>query len=163
MPSTERSPARRSLAFASLPEVTTDVHSLLARHVPLGQWSLAQICHHLEVTIRLSMDGVPEKFSWPVRRFFGPVARRLSFRLSWIPEGVRVPAIYLPPLTELDASEHALRLGTTIERFVRHTGPWDEHPLLGRLTPVQWERFHRLHCAHHLSFVRPVACARANG
>jgi hypothetical protein len=35
------------------------------------------------------------------------------------------------------------------------SGRFDEHPLLGRLSPSQWERFHCLHCAHHLSFAVP--------
>jgi hypothetical protein len=102
------------------------------------------------------MDGAPQKFSWPVRRIFGPMARRLSFWLSWIPEQVRVPDVYLPPLA-LSADCEADALRAVIARFERFAGQFDEHPLLGRLSPGQWERFHCLHCAHHLSFAVPTA------
>jgi len=46
--------------------------------------------------------------------------------------------------------------GGGIGRFGASAAPLDEHPLLGRMTLVEWERFHCLHCAHHLSFVVPA-------
>ena len=44
-----------------------------------------------------------------------------------------------------------------IERFRSSPGPFDAHPLVGRMTPRQWEQFHCVHCAHHLSFALPLA------
>src|SRR5437870_105968 len=88
--------ARRRLRFASLGEVVPDVYYLLPGHTTVGRWSLGQILNHLELVIRLPMDGVPVKLPLPVRRVFGPVARRLAFGLGWHPAGVRVPALYLP-------------------------------------------------------------------
>jgi hypothetical protein len=145
---------RRNLRFSSIDDVLPDVEHLLAGHKTLGQWSLAQIFNHLEMSIRLPMQGVPEKFSWPMRRLFGPVALRLSFWLEWIPSGVRVQEIYLPH-SGLDLAKKTECLRATIARFKEHAGAFDEHPLLGRLSAEQWERFHCLHCAHHLSFVVP--------
>ena len=148
--------ARRKLVFTSLGEVMPEVERLLAGHTTVGRWSLAQILNHLALTMRLPLDGVPAKFRWPVRRLFGPVVRRLSFWLGWIPAGVQVPEIYLPPLG-LDAGHEAEALRLSIGRFGASAAPLDEHPLLGRMTLVEWERFHCLHCAHHLSFVVPAA------
>jgi hypothetical protein len=147
--------SRRKLRFASLGEVMPDVEQLLAKHVTVGRWSLGQILHHLVLAIRLPMDGVPVKFSWPVRRLFGPVARTVSFSFGWIPEGVRAPDVYVPP-TGLDAIQETQNLRAVVERFAAHTGRLDEHPLMGRLSRAGWERFHCLHCAHHLSFAVPV-------
>src|SRR5437588_10401093 len=113
--------ARRKLRFASLAEVMPVVERLLAGHVTVGRWSLGQICNHLELAIRLSMDGVPVKFPWPVRRWFGPVARRLSFWLGWMPEGVPVPKVYLPR-PGLDAAREPEALRTVIQRFASFTG-----------------------------------------
>ncbi len=148
-------PTRRKLRFASLAEVMPDVERLLAGHVTIGRCSLGQILNHLELAVRLAMDGVPVKLPWPVRRLAGPVARALAFRLDWMPEGVRVPVLYLPP-PERDAAREAEALRTAIARFDACAGPFDEHPLLGRLSRAGWERFHCLHCAHHLSFALPT-------
>jgi hypothetical protein len=147
---------RRKLLFASLEQVTPDVERLLAGHVTLGRWSLGQICNHLALALRLSMEGVPEKEPWLLRRTVGPLACRLSLWLHWIPEGVKVHAVYLPE-HGLDACREAEALRTAIERYRSFTGRLDEHPLLGRMSPAQWERFHCLHCSHHLSFAVPTA------
>jgi hypothetical protein len=149
------SPTRRNLRFHSISDVMPDVERLLTGHVTVGRWSLGQILNHLELASRLSMDGVPVKFSWLLRRLFGPMARRLSFWLGWIPEQVRVPSVYLPA-ADLDAAREAAALRQSVARLQTFTGAFDEHPLLGRLSPEQWLRFHCLHCAHHLSFAVPV-------
>src|SRR5436853_2421711 len=107
---------RRPLVFSQLAEVMPDVERLLAGHVMVGRWTLGQVCNHLEMAVRLSMDGMPVKSPWPVRRLFGPLARRLMFRRGRIPEGVRVPALYLPR-PGLDAAREAAALRTTMERF----------------------------------------------
>jgi hypothetical protein len=146
---------RRPLTFTSLGQVMPDVERLLAGHTTVGRWSLGQICNHLELAIRLPMDGVPVKWPWLFRRTVGPVLGRLALWRGRIPEGVRVPEVYLP-VPELDAAREAEALRTTIERFASFTGRLDEHPLLGRMSAARWERFHCLHCAHHLSFAIPA-------
>lgn len=145
---------RRALSFASLADVTPDVERLLAGHVTVGRWSLGQICNHLALTINAPIDGCPVKFPWLVRRTFGAAARRLMFRWGWIPRGVRVPRTYLPR-PGLDAAAEAEALRAAVGRFQIHVGPLDEHPLLGPMGKAGWERFHLLHCAHHLSFAIP--------
>ena len=147
---------RRALIFSSLHQVMPETDRLLNGHATVGRWSLAQICNHLELVIRLPMDGVPVKSTWLVRRTVGPIFRRLSFRLAWIPEAVRVPEVYLPP-PNLDQGRESDALRATIQRFHSFAGQLDEHPLLGRMSRPQWERFHCLHCAHHLSFAVPTS------
>lgn len=158
---TEPSPAdsrvkatRRQLKFDSLDQVMPEVERLLAGHVTVGRWSLAQILNHLAQTIQVSMDGGPDKYSWAVRRLVGPLLRRLSLWFNWIPAGVRAPKMYLPrPGGAADKEAEALR--AAMARFASHPGPFDEHPLFGRMTGAQWRRFHCVHCAHHLSFALP--------
>src|SRR5688500_5529633 len=154
--------ARRKLQFATLDEVMPDVERLLGGHVTVGQWTLGQILNHLATSIGMSMDGTPEKFSWPVRRMFGPVARQLSFALGWMPAQVRVQETYLPR-AGLTADSEAETLRAAIARFEQFTGEFDEHPLLGRFSPDQWRRFHCLHCAHHLSFALPTSLHSERG
>jgi hypothetical protein len=150
-----RSPGRRRLAFASLGQVIPDVERLLTGHAAVGRWTLAQICNHLATTIGMSMDGVPRKAPWLVRRTAGVLFRRLLLSRGRMPEGVVVPDVFLPA-AEPDAAREADALRAAIGRLSSFTGPFDEHPLLGRMTTGQWERFHCIHCAHHLSFAVPA-------
>jgi hypothetical protein len=149
-----RTAGRRKLTFASLGEVMPDVKRLLAGHTVVGRWTLAQVCNHLATTIGFSLDGVPRKAPWLVRRTAGVFFRLLVLGRGWFPEGVTVPAVFLPQAV-LEAADEVRALRDAIERFLSYRGELDEHPLLGRLSPGQWERFHCLHCAHHLSFAVP--------
>ena len=51
---------RRSLEFASLDHVMPEVDRLLAGHTTTGNWSLGQICNHLNDSFRFSLDGFGE-------------------------------------------------------------------------------------------------------
>src|SRR5947209_7497277 len=90
-------PGRRRLVFASLDEVMADVERLLAGHTTVGRWTLGQACNHLALTIRGSMQGVPVKAPWLMRRTAGVFARWFMLRQGWMPEGIQVPTLYLPP------------------------------------------------------------------
>jgi hypothetical protein len=148
--------ARRKLRFRSFEQVVLDVDRLKVGHATVGRWSLGEILNHLSTTIHLSIDGPPTKRSIVVRRFIGPVVRQMSLWLQWIPEGISVPPGYLPqPNSEIEKEADALR--HAIERFCAHGGSFHEHPLMGRLSAAQWDRFHRVHCAHHLSFALPTS------
>ena len=50
-------PERRMLDFASMDEIMPDVARLLEDHSTIGQWTLAQILHHLATSIRLTSLG----------------------------------------------------------------------------------------------------------
>jgi hypothetical protein len=150
-----RTPGRRRLTFARLGEVMPDVERLLAGHSTVGRWTLGRICNHLATTIGMSMDGVPRKAPWIARRTIGVLFRRLLLARGRMPEGVVVPDAFLPG-PEMDAAREADALGAAIGRLSSFTGVLDEHPLLGRMAPGQWERFHCIHCAHHLSFAVPA-------
>jgi hypothetical protein len=71
------------------------------------------------------------------------------------PSEPRVPAAVRLPASEKDAAEGAADLRQAVAHFQAFRGPFDEHPMLGPLTPEQWTRFHCIHCAHHLSFALP--------
>ena len=47
-------PERRMLNFASMEEIMPDVVRLLEGYSTIGQWTLAQILHHLATSIRLT-------------------------------------------------------------------------------------------------------------
>jgi hypothetical protein len=146
---------RRRLRFRRLDEVATDLEGLVASHRTLGRWSLGQICHLLGLSIRWSMEGYPGP-SLPrvAQATLGALMRRGMLRFKFIPRGMPAPRPFQPP-ADAEAAAEVERLRRAIDEFKAYDGPFVRHPLLGRMTRAQWERFHCIHCAHHLSFVVP--------
>lgn len=127
---------------------------LLAGHRTVGNWTLAQVCRHLADTINGSMDGMDLRNHRWKRRFFGGLLFRITLR-SGIPRGFLVDArLTPPPDSELETSIAMLK--RAIGRYQSFTGALQPHPLFGRLSRRNWDRMHRLHCAHHLGFVLPT-------
>jgi hypothetical protein len=143
---------RRPLAFSSLDDVMPDVERLLAGHVAVGRWSLGQICRHLTSTFQWLAEGGPDSASPPVPE----AARQKVFRSGSFREGLPVPHPSLEPPPGLDDRTEADALRDAISRFTAAADLPPAHPILGPLTRDEWARFHCIHCAHHLSFVRPA-------
>lgn len=148
-------PARRPLTFGSLDEVMPDVDRLLEGHTTVGSWSLGQICAHLARAIDCSVDGFTEKAPWLVRKTVGRLALWWVLRRGRFPQGMRAPQAYQPG-PGADARSEAEALRAALGRFAAHPGPLAEHPLAGPVPREVWERFHCIHCAHHLSFALPT-------
>lgn len=147
---------RRTLNFAGLDEVMPEVDRLLQGHRTLGNWSLGQIGNHLMGSFQSSVEGYPGSAPWLVRKLIGPVVKRRLFSTGRIAEGATLPAEYAPK-PGLDARAEAEALRAAIRLFAAHSGPMAPHPLFGRMTAEEWQRFHCIHAAHHLGFVVPVA------
>jgi hypothetical protein len=102
------------------------------------------------------MDGFPagSQLPWLVQKTAGVLVMKVMLRTGRIMEGVKLPAKYLPPVGS-DAREEASKLEAVIRRFESANGPLTSHPLFGGISREKWERYHCIHCAHHLSFVIP--------
>jgi hypothetical protein len=144
-------PERRNLTFASLDEIQPDVDRLLAGHLTVGQWTLGQILFHLATAVRLTSLGRPD----PTSRPFSEALRRRFFRAGRFPDGMEAPHPALVPPADADAMDQAERLRKAIAQFTSANGPFPDHPALGPLDKGEWDRFHCIHCAHHLSFAIP--------
>ena len=147
---------RRALSFSSLDEVMPEVDRLLEGHTTTGQWSLGQICNHLSTAMRYTVEGFPEQAPWLLRRTVGPVAKRQVLGSGAMPEGVKLPEKYLPR-PGLDPRAEAEALRASLRYYLAHAGPLADHPLFGSMSRDEWDRYHAIHCAHHLSFARPLA------
>jgi hypothetical protein len=147
--------ARRSLEFASLDRVMPDVDQLLAGHTTVGHWSLGQICNHLTQSLTWTVEGYPKLVPWLVRKTVGPLLLKRILRTGRFPDGIKLPARYLPK-PELDDRAEAEALRAALWHLAAHSGPLADHPMAGPIPRADWERFHCIHCARHLSFALPA-------
>ncbi len=124
-----------------------------------GTWSNAQIFYHLAAAFEASCDveplpvGFPRVIRWIVRPFRF-VVTRIRFP-PWLPiPGAIAFKLQPPPHPEL--MEQYQRLQNAIDRFDRHIGHLQPHPVLGPFSRSEWLGFHLRHCEHHLSFIRII-------
>src|SRR5262249_23945506 len=141
----------------SLDEVMPDVDRLLRGHTTVGNRSLGQICSHLAQGIHFTIDGFPPeaRLPWIVRNTVGRFVLWRILPVGRFVEGMRMPRKY-EPAAGVDARDEAESLRAALQRFAAHTGPLAEHSLQGAVSRAVWERFHCIHCAHHLGFSLPV-------
>jgi len=145
---------RRVLSFSTLIEIMPDVCSLEKGHRTIGVWSLAQICRHLADAFDGSIDGFDLR-NHRIKRFF---LKKQMLRVA-LTKGIPTNYSVDPKLTPRPggSTEAATAsLAAAIDRFVSHDGPLQAHPLFGNMPRDTWDRVHRVHCAHHLSFALPA-------
>jgi hypothetical protein len=152
--------ARRALEFSSLDRVMPDVDHLLAGHTVVGNWSLGQICNHLTSSLTCSVEGFPAMAPWVVRTTIGAVLLRRTLVTGRVPGFVKLPPRFAPKPGVDDRAE-AESLRAALWLFASHSSELKAHPMGGRLSRQDWERFHCIHCAHHLSFVLPTEARRS--
>ena len=153
--------ARRQLRFDALDDAVRDAEHLLAGgYVKTGRWDLGQCCGHVAAWVRFQMDGFPKiplhlkPLFWVLRNTVGPgMGKKMAEGRMPMKEGV-------PTLKEsaMPAGEDARRvaeLRATVERWKGFAGHLHPSPALGAATKDRYEAVHRLHAAHHLSFLVP--------
>jgi hypothetical protein len=150
---------RRTLTFATLDEAVRDAERLLANgYERAGNWDLAQCCQHLAVLMGWPIDGFP-RMSFP-RRVAAwclkhTIARRWLRKVLetgvW-PTGTPTDerTIVIPGGNDAGA---VAELRRAVDRLLNHAGPFRESPLFGMLDKETLVRLHRIHTAHHLSFL----------
>ncbi|MCC9609385.1 DUF1569 domain-containing protein [Blastopirellula sp. JC732] len=148
---------RRQLQLERLPDAIAECERLLRTgYTQSGNWTLAQICRHLRLTIESNMKGYPvwmTTLGYPLR----PILRH--FMLPRLltgnsPSGIRTAGMFVPP-DDLDDAVELERLKECVTRFVESTLPLHAHPGFGNMTHEEFNRFHAAHAAHHLSFLHP--------
>jgi len=145
---------RRALSFQTLDQVMPEVDRLLDGHATVGRWSLGQICNHLASMLVCSVEGFPVAAPWLVRATAGALKRKRSLGTGVHVEGMRHPE-GTSPKENLEARAEAEALRATLGYYASHQAPLAPHALLGPMSRAEWDRYHAIHCAHHLSFVLP--------
>ena len=149
-----RARSRRKLRFRDFDEVLADARRVHAEgYARLGNWTPAQAVKHLGNSIVFSLDGEPFGMPVPVR-LFGRLILRYVILYWRFPAGARLPRqaerVLVPGSdTDFDDGMNVLRLA--IERLGREPQR-TPHPVIGRLSAAQWNKFHLRHAELHLSF-----------
>lgn len=148
-------PGRRTLRYGSFDDVMPDVERLLEGHTTVGQWSLAQICHHLATVLRRVVD-LPASTPQDPSQWLPEERKREVFATGLIPEGLPGPPEIMPTDTR-GAVEEAEGLRAAIAYYEASSGPAIPHRFFGPLSRAEWDELQRIHLAHHLSFAVPTA------
>ena len=147
---------RRSLQFRQLADVLADVRELdSAGRRTLGRWTDGQIVEHLAIGVDMAFDGYGFRAPWPVRAVVRVIKNR--FLTGPMPSGVRLPrrGAALLPAPHIAWDEAMRHLERAIARFDAEV-PAHPHPVLGRLTKMEYELLTLRHSELHLSFIVPA-------
>jgi len=149
---------RRELNLKNLDETVTECNRLIETgYQPTGNWSLAQMCNHLRLTMEANMDGYPtwmNTLGMPLR----PLLRR--FALPRLLEGrsingMKTAGMFVPS-NDLDDRVELEKFEKCVRDFKASTNPLHPHPGFGNMSRDEFNQFHAAHAAHHLSFLNPA-------
>jgi hypothetical protein len=144
---------QRFLTFGSPKDVITEVNHLRKGYAQSGNWSLPQICWHLNFASSRNMEP-PPYLDVPKRPETAEALQRV-LKAGRIPAGVQGPERAMPPT---DISESIFDdFFSTMTRLDTFTGPFRPHPMFGEMSLADGKRVHLIHCAHHLGFLSPTA------
>lgn len=143
---------RRKLKFADADAAAAEVARLRKGYTGVGEWSLPQMCKHLDMAIRYSMKPAPERKNEIT--FLQWVQLRLILAFGRIPAGIAAPKRIVPPDDTPDSAIDEF-LGA-LREMKEFKGEFAPHPRLGKIKRKQYVRLHLIHCAHHLGFLTPV-------
>ena len=145
---------REGLSFNSEDDVAADVRLLRRGYARAANWSLPQVCYHLERIMQIRMAPGPHPPNTPEQDARQGLFREIM-RSGRIPDGLKAPEAVMPPA---EVGEDAIdALLATLETFKRFPGPIAPHRLFGQQSDADSRKQNLIHCAHHLSFLVPTA------
>jgi hypothetical protein len=147
-------PAKRKLKLADVDAITAEVRQLRKGYTQAGNWTLPQVCWHLDVVLkRWTSNGPP-----PPPALLPEADKVLAKVLAeWELPKINAPEAILPPATATDADVD--RYLESLERFKSFRGPFAPHRLFGPIPFDDFMRLHHIHAGHHLGYLIPTAAA----
>ena len=154
-------PSRRTLNLTTLDDAVTDAERLHAGgYEPAGKWDLAQVCGHLTAWLTYPLDGYPplpvflKPIFWALKNTVAQGMLDKVIRKNEMPAGAStapqsVPAPGGDPAKAVDAYK------TAVARWLSWNGAMHPSPLFGVQPKEKITELHRVHAAHHLSFLVP--------
>jgi len=132
-----------------------------------GQWSIANIIEHLDLTYTRNAAGVERRLGKgdaPERKrtLRQSAIRTMIVTLGYFPPGRTAPAMVVPQgrpfaevAAELDGHLEALdRCLSEGERIFGATRAVLDHPVIGPFSIADWRRFHWVHTRHHVKQIQ---------
>lgn len=146
---------RRQLNFNSEDDVIAEVRRLRASGcTKRGNWSLPQICMHLDRAVQYRMQPGPYAPDTPEQNAKKPLVAGI-LASGKLPQGITAPDAMIPPA---DCGEESIdSFLATMERYKRFPGPTAPHRIFGMLNEPDARMLNLIHCAHHLSYLTPMA------
>jgi Protein of unknown function (DUF1569) len=156
-----RDPRRRTPEFRELDDVMRDVDALASGgYDRVGNWDLSQICGHIAQWMSYSVKGYPRGPA-PIRLMMallrvtiGKSLLRKTLSSGFMDAGAPTLKQTIPAATS-DPTPAINELRRVIEDFKSHKGDYQVSPFFGPMTREQMTRLQLIHCAHHLSFLKP--------
>jgi hypothetical protein len=157
---TKKVTGRRILRFESVDQVLADVDRLVeaeraGRLRRLGNWTLAQVLHHLAAWTEYGYTGSPLKPPFFIRWILR--LRKQSFLYRPMRAGVRIPGVEGGTLaTEEVPLEQALTHFRQISERLKAEAPTAPNPIFGKLTHEESIAIYERHAELHLGFMIPA-------
>ncbi|MFN3158106.1 MAG: DUF1569 domain-containing protein [Rubinisphaera brasiliensis] len=147
---------RREVHLETLDEFSREVDRLANQPTRvLGNWTLGQIFEHLARGLEAAVDGLDYRPPlW--MRVTGPALKFVILKTSMRP-GMKLPdqaAVHFRPGDATTTEEGRARLQAVIGRC-QATEERPRHPIFGKWTAAQANKFNLMHAELHLSFVIP--------
>jgi hypothetical protein len=144
---------RRPLTFTNFFDVIADVNHLRRGYTPGGNWTLAQVCRHLDIAMTNAMRPGPYPENTPIQNQNRPALEDI-LETGMLPEGIPATAEGVPPA---DAPESAIdNFLVTLKKYEAHTDAYAPHRLFGDMKRFEARKLALIHCAHHLSHLLPT-------
>ncbi|MEO0963711.1 MAG: DUF1569 domain-containing protein [Planctomycetota bacterium] len=158
---TKKVAGRREVRYGTLDDALADVEALVAAGPvrALGNWTAAMNVQHVAFPIGFAVDGYPPEAAKT------PFLVKTMMRLmkNRVLEKGFGPGIKPPPdIAKTFAPDPDVTMDAALELFranlaaARQRGMAQPNPLLGRLTPDEYERFNCRHAELHFSFIVPA-------
>lgn len=148
-------PSRRpALNFANEEAVIADIQLLRKGYTKAGNWTLAQVCDHLDRGTKARMAPPPHDPTTPDQEGRKSLLEKI-LASGELPDGIEAPQFMQPPT---DCGDEAIdRLIARLREFAQFKGPIAPHRLFGHVPDPQIRRLNLIHCARHLSFLTPTS------
>jgi len=148
----------RRLTFRDQDEVIQEIDRLRRTgYDRLGNWSLTQICEHLDKTIQMGLHGSKLRLPWILRATVGKWILAWAVRNNRMPNiRVNAPKSLLPQnSTEADDFDVIERCMARHREAATFAGPIKNYPLADNITVEDWRKIQWIHAARHLGFLNP--------
>jgi hypothetical protein len=143
---------REGLSYVSLAAIKQDIERLRRGHTQAGNWTLAQICWHLNLPLEHCLHV-------PASKEPTEAQRQMQQRLQGIMTANHMePNQPMPPGTEPPADVGASAIDAFLAGLIKLENYTASHVDFGPFGPVTTGEFHaftRIHAANHLSVLHP--------